>query len=211
MLNKLYDYYRSSCSYRVRIALNLKNIPYEKINISLIHHQHHEPSYQFINPQAAVPTWKDEHILLTQSIAILEYLDEQYPDTPSILPHYPLLKARVRQLSLIIACDIHPLNNLRVKEYLKNEGWSDEKILSWYHHWLAQGFDAFEQLLNQFKPSGSYCVGEQVTMADICLIPQIYNAFRFSFDMTPYPLIMNIYHRCQQLPAFIDAEPKESA
>jgi maleylacetoacetate isomerase len=211
MTNKLYDYYRSSCSYRVRIALNLKKISYEKINISLIEHKHHESTYTFINPQGAVPTWEDEHIQLTQSLAILEYLDEQYPHTTPILPKSPLLRARARQFSQIIACDIHPLNNLRVKEYLKDDGWSDKKFLNWYHHWLTEGFNGFEQLLVKFQQDGPYCLGTHISIADICLVPQIYNAFRFSFDMTEYPHIMNIYRQCQQLPAFIDAEPKESA
>lgn len=203
MINKLYDYYRSSCSYRVRIALNIKEIAYEKITISLIDNEHHSNDYQKINPQAFVPIWQDANITLTQSIAILEYLDEQYPNTPKILPDEPLLRAKARQIALIVACDMHPLNNLRVKTYLKNLGITDDEILIWYHHWLKQGFDSIEVWLG----NDPYCVGDHISIADICLVPQIYNALRFSFNMTPYPKIISIYEQCQQNQAFIDAEP----
>ena len=203
MINKLYDYYRSSCSYRVRIALNLKEIPYEKIPISLIDNDHHSKDYQKMNPQAFVPIWQDAHITLTQSIAILEYLDEQYPNNTKILPHEPLLRAKARQLALIVACDMHPLNNLRVKTYLENLSITDDEILVWYHHWLKQGFDSIEVWLE----NDPYCVGDHISIADICLVPQIYNALRFSFNMAPYPKIISIYEKCQQHQAFIDAEP----
>lgn len=211
-MNKLYDYFRSSCSYRVRIALNLKHISYESIPISLLKNEQHNNDYKKINPMASVPTWIDASIQLTQSLAIIEYLDEQYPNLPKLLPTNPIQKAHARELALLIACDIHPINNLRVKEYLKSEEWSEDKILKWYHHWLKNGFDAFESLLTANTHSHShFCLGEQISLADICLIPQVYNALRFNFDMSSYKRIMEIYRYCIELPAFIAAEPKESA
>src|SRR3990167_5924457 len=139
---KLYDYYRSSCCYRVRIALNLKAISYEKIPIHLVEGMQHHPEYEILNPQALVPTLVDNNTILTQSLAIIEYLDECYPE-PALLPHTPLARATARRLAFIIACDIHPINNLRICHILR-ETWhaSDDEIQTWYHHWLKLGFDA---------------------------------------------------------------------
>lgn len=210
-MNKLYDYFRSSCSYRLRIALNLKHIPYESIPISLLKHEQYEKNYQKINPMCAVPSWIDENIKLTQSLAILEYLDEQYRNQPKLLPSNPIERAYARELAFLIACDIHPINNLRIKEYLQQEGWSEENILTWYHHWLKKGFDAFEENLTEKHTSkGHFCLGERISIADICLIPQVYNALRFKFNMQDYPKIMNIYNYCIELPAFIAAAPTET-
>lgn len=203
---KLYDYFRSSCSYRVRIALQLKNISHEIIPISLLKHENHSPEYLKINPQGLVPTWQDDAIILSQSLAILEYLDEAYPQVPKLLPHDLQLRAQTRQLAYIIACDMHPLNNLRVKEYLQEHGFTNEAFLQWYHHWLKKGFDTLERMVS----NGPYCLGNALTLADICLIPQLYNAKRFNFDLSSYPKLLNIEHHCQQLPAFIHAEPKET-
>ena len=208
MTNKLYDYYRSSASFRVRIALNLKKIPYEEIPISLIKGEHHHDNYHVINPQGLVPTWVDTKITLSQSLAIMEYLDDCYPGV-KLLPSDPILKAHARQLAYIIACEIHPLNNLRVKAYLKEDDWSDEKILKWYHHWLREGFDGYEHVLEKLQLHQQFSIGNQPTMADACLVPQIYNAHRFSFDMTPYPICMRIYQHCERIPAFINAWPNE--
>ena len=204
MNNILYDYFRSSCAYRVRIALNLKQIPYEIRPISLLMHEQYDLNYRKLNPMSAVPTWQDEQLTLGQSLAILEYLEEAYPDSTKIIPENITQRAKARQLALIIACDIHPLNNLRIKEYLK---WDEVNFIAWYHHWLEQGFQGFEALLSQAKP---FCLGETMSIADICLIPQVYNAQRFKFDMSPYPKIMAINEHCQQIPAFIEAYPKES-
>ena len=206
MRPKLYDYFRSSCSYRVRIALNLKAISYDTIPVSLLKHENDEPAYLEMNPQGLVPTWQDETMILSQSLAILEYLDEAYPKTVPLLPQSLMMRAKARQLSNIIACDMHPLNNLRVKEYLLEAGFSNEAFMRWYHHWLKEGFDSLEQMVS----NGPYCLGDELTMADVCLIPQIYNAKRFDFDMMNYPKLMNIYHHCQTLNAFIQAEPKET-
>jgi maleylacetoacetate isomerase len=203
MENILYDYFRSSCAYRVRIALYLKHISFQSHPISLLNHEQYHPSYLKINPQGGVPSWQDANITLTQSLAILEYLDEAYPNTPKILPQNVIQKAKARQLALIIACDIHPLNNLRIKEYLN---WQEKDFITWYHHWLKQGFDAFESLLL----NSTYCLDETISIADICLIPQVYNALRFNFDLNPYPKINRIYHHCQQIPAFIQAYPQQN-
>lgn len=203
---KLYDYFRSSCSYRVRIALHLKNISCDIIPISLLKHENESSEYTKINPQGLVPTWQDESITLGQSLAILEYLDEIYPKIPKLLPNDIFLRAKTRQIAYIIACDMHPLNNLRVKEYLQEHGFSNDNFLEWYHHWLKAGFDSLEKIISD----GPYCVGDTLTLADVCLIPQLYNARRFKFDVTPYPKILKIENHCKQLPAFIDAEPKET-
>ena len=206
MRPKLYDYFRSSCSYRVRIALNLKEISYDVIPVSLLNHENNEPTYLEMNPQGLVPTWQDDTIILGQSLAILEYLDEAYPTTTPLLPKNLMMRAKARQLSNIIACDMHPLNNLRVKEYLLDAGFSNEAFMRWYHHWLKEGFDCLELMVS----NGPYCLGDELTIADICLIPQIYNAKRFNFDLSIYPKVMNIYHHCQTINAFIQAEPKET-
>jgi maleylacetoacetate isomerase len=203
-MNLLYDYFRSSCSYRVRIALNLKKIPYESIPISLLKREQYSDNYQKINPMASVPTWKDEHIVLTQSLAILEYLEEQYPKSPKIFPTDIIQKAKAREIAYIIACDIHPLNNLRVKEYLGNHQFSEQEILDWYHYWLNKGFHAIETLIT----ASSFCLNDSITIADICLIPQVYNALRFKLDMRPYPKILAIYEHCNTIPAFHAAKPE---
>ena len=208
MANILYHYYRSSSSYRVRIALNLKNIAYEMRPISLIHHEHKNQEYLSINPQGLVPTWVDENLTLTQSLAIIEYLDDIYPN-PRLLPENILQKAHARQFSLIIACEMHPLNNLCVREYLQNKDWTARDIQAWYHHWLKEGFQAYENLLEKYHFGQKFTLNDTLSLADVCLIPQIYNALRFEFDMTPFPKIMNIYDNCQEIEAFQKAYPKE--
>lgn len=204
---KLYDYFRSSASYRVRLALNLKGIDYELREVHLVQDggQQHQSSYLAINPQGLVPCLEFEGNHLSQSLSILEYLEETYPE-PALLPKTPLAKAHVRQLSYIISCDVHPLNNLRVLNYLKSElNVSDEQKIKWYHHWVARGFTAFEALLQQH--AGTYCYQDQVTFADLCLIPQVYNALRFECPMDDFPLINQIYERCMQQDAFVKAAP----
>lgn len=209
---KLYDYYRSSASYRVRIALNIKNICYETLAVHLVNQggEHHLPQYLELNPQGLVPTLDENGHIITQSLAIIEYLDEINP-SPSLLPPTPLGRAKVRSLAMIIACDIHPLNNLRVLNQLRKEfDANEEQVMRWYHLWLKAGFDAFEQVLQTLphKSPHQLCYGNEVSMADICLIPQVYNAHRFGFSMAAYPLINDINAYCLSLPAFNHAAPE---
>ena len=201
---KLYDYYRSTASYRVRIALKLKDMPYEAIPVHLVNQggEQHFPQYQALNPQSLVPTLIDHKHIISQSLAIIEYLDEIKP-LPALLPKDPIARAHVRQLALIIACDMHPLNNLRVLQQLKKQLSANEiQINQWYHHWLKQGFDAIERLLETYPRDKSLCYGNQVSLADICLIPQVYNANRYHFSMENYPLINRITSYCLAMPAF---------
>ncbi len=208
---KLYSYYRSSASYRVRIALNYKKLAYEHHSIHLVKNggEQHAPEYRHLNPQEQVPTFIDGDFVLTQSMAILEYLEEKHPK-PHVMPKNPEQRAYVRQLSLISVADIHPLNNLKVLNHLSGEfGISQEQKNAWYHKWIRQGFDAIETLLDRspFR-TGAYCCGDEVTMADMCLIPQVYNAQRYELPMTDYPLISAIEQACMKLPAFLDAAPE---
>lgn len=210
---KLYDYYRSSASYRVRIALNIKNISYEALPVNLINQggEQHHPDYLKINPQGLVPTLDENGHIINQSLAIIEYLDEICP-TPALLPQTPLARAKVRSLALIIACDMHPLNNLRVLNRLRNQfDANEEQVTSWYHLWLQEGFHAFEQQLQSRAHKGHFCYGNEASMADICLIPQVYNAKRFNFSLDPYPLVNEIYEYCNTLPAFQNAAPVAAA
>lgn len=208
---KLYDYYRSTACYRVRIALNLKHISYEAIPVHLINHggEQHQSAYLELNPQGLVPALNDNEHILTQSLSIIEYLDELNP-TPPLLPHSPLGRAHVRSLAMSIACDIHPLNNLRVLQQLKEQFQATEnQVHAWYHHWLKEGFDAIEKTLQQLPRKNKICYGNDVSLADICLIPQVYNAQRFNFPMENYPLIREINEHCLTLPAFVQAAPKD--
>lgn len=207
---KLYDYYRSTACYRVRIALNYKNIPYETIPIHLINNngEQHHPDYLAINPQALVPSLETNGKILTQSLAILDYLEETHPK-PALLPEEPLDRARVKSLALSIACDIHPLNNLRVLQTLRNEFQAtEEQVKKWYHHWLKSGFNALESQLQVLSRSMDVCYGNAITIADLCLIPQVYNAQRFEFSLDDYPLIQSIYRHCVKLDAFKKAAPE---
>ncbi len=203
---KLYDYFRSTASYRVRIALNIKQQAFEAIPVHLVKEggEQHKPEYRQLNPQGRVPALQDGDVVLTQSMAILEYLEAKYPEPP-ILPGDIEQQAQIRAVANVIACDIHPLNNLSVLQYLKNE-WqvSDDQKTAWYHHWLKVGFDAVEKMLIR---SGDYCFDNQVTLADICLVPQVYNAHRFEFDMQAYPRICAINEACLAKAEFSDAAP----
>lgn len=205
----LYDYYRSTACYRVRIALYYKNVDFELKTVNLVKEggEQHSAEYQSLNAQQLVPTFCDGDTVLTQSLAILEYLDEKYPE-PAILPDDPILRARIRAFSQVIASDMHPLNNLRVLQYLTGplEHSEDEK-LAWYHHWLQLGFDALETYLSD-EPETGFCFSEQLTMADICLLPQMYNAERFNFDMTAYPRLLAIGKHCYKLPSLQKAYPQ---
>lgn len=207
---KLYDYYRSTASYRVRIALNVKKINYEKCSVHLVNNggEQHLATYLEVNPQGLVPTLDENGHILSQSLAIIEYLDEICP-TPPLLPQNPLGRGQVRSLAMIIVCDMHPLNNLRVLQQLKQQFQATEaQVTEWYHHWLKQGFDAIEQQLGHLPRKTNVCYGHEVSLADICLIPQVYNAKRFNFSMKNYPLINKINEHCLTLDAFVDAAPE---
>ncbi|GAA3540613.1 maleylacetoacetate isomerase [Zobellella aerophila] len=204
---KLYDYVRSSAAYRVRIALNLKGLAYEASPVSLLDGAQGSNDYRALNPTCLVPSLDTGEGVLGQSLAIIEYLDERYPE-PALLPGSPFERARIRSLAQQVACDIHPLNNLRVLKYLTGElGISEAQKTSWYHHWLQQGLAPLEQQL-----SGSdtpFCCGDTPGLADICLIPQLYNAHRFKLDMTPYPRLTAIEQACNRLEAFHRAHPDQ--
>lgn len=205
---KLFGFALSSAAYRVRIALNLKSINYELVSLKLREGEHRREDYMAINPQGLVPalalSGAASDTVLFQSMAILEYLDEVFPEPP-LLPKHPVQRARVRAVADNVACDIHPLNNLRILLYLKNElGQDDETInTKWYHHWLAEGFNGIERSLEGSK----FCFGDEPTMADVCLLPQVYNARRFKFDMEPYPKIRAVEEHCLKLEAFEKAHP----
>jgi maleylacetoacetate isomerase len=207
----LYTYFRSSAAYRVRIALNLKGLAYEPRFVHLLKGEQRLPEYRALNPQARVPTLVDDGQALTQSLAIIEYLEETHPEPP-LLPRNPWDRAQVRALAQIIACDIHPLNNLRVLDYLKNTFGHDEAArTTWIRHWIAEGFEAFEAHLarhaTRHEKGGRFCFGATPTLADICLVPQAFNARRFGCDLAAFPRIRAIEEHCLSLPAFRDAAP----
>ena len=204
----LHGYYRSSASFRVRIALNLKGLPYDSITHHLRRGEQRDPDYLSLNPQGLVPTLLANAAAISQSLAIIEYLDEIVP-TPALLPADALGRARVRGLAQIIACDIHPLNNLRVLQYLRDPlEQPQEAVQRWYQHWVAEGFQAVEQLLAAQPIVGRFCHGDLPGLADICLIPQVANARNFECDLTPFPTIMQIFNAAMQLEAFERASPK---
>jgi maleylacetoacetate isomerase len=213
MTLNLYDYYRSTASYRVRIALNVKKLPFECIPVHLVRDggEQHLPAYRALNPQCLVPTLIDNKSTITQSIAILEYLEEQYPN-PALLPQDISARASIRSLALSIACDMHPINNLRILKQLKQQFKATESdVTTWYHHWLKAGFDAFETQLKQSpRENPVFCDGKKISFADICLIPQVFNATRFKFSLEPYPLIQAINTHCLRLEVFQSATPESS-
>jgi maleylpyruvate isomerase len=206
----LYGYALSSASYRVRIALALKQRPYESIIKNLRAGEHRQTDYLNINLQGFVPSLGlDDGAVLGQSVAIIEYLDEIYPDPP-LLPSAPLERARVRSLAQAITSDIHPLNNLRVLRYLEEALGQDKSTRdAWYRHWVQVGFDALERWLARDGETGRFCHGDAPTLADVCLVPQVFNARRFSVDMNPYPHISAIDAACRALPGFQAAAPDQ--
>jgi len=207
---KLYGYWRSTAAYRVRLALNIKQISYSQESVHLVKDggEQHQPDYRSLNPQGLVPTLVDDGVTIGQSLAILEYLEEKYTQRP-LLPSAPAERALVRQLCQVIACDLHPLNNLRVLKYLSNDlKVSDDEKTKWYHHWLDLGFKAFDSLLEKQDSGDSYCFGGELSLADVCLIPQIYNANRFGFSMDAYPRLNQINQNCLKLTRFRDAMPE---
>lgn len=205
----LYDYWRSSAAYRVRIALNLKGLAYHSVPVNLRTGEEGLPGYRAVNPQGLVPTLvDDEGSPLTQSLAIIEYLEETRP-LPALLPADPPARARVRALALVVACETHPLNNLRVLNHLGSVLGADKAARdAWYRHWVAEGLAALEALLASHPATGRYCHGDAPGLADICLIPQVYNARRFECDLQPYPTVTRISEACAALPAFDRARPE---
>jgi maleylacetoacetate isomerase len=205
---KLYDYFRSSAAYRVRIALNLKSIAYESVAIHLANGAHLTNEYRAINPQARVPALALESgEVLTQSVAILEYLDEKWPDPP-LLPGPAENRAAIRAIAAIIGCEIHPLNNLSVLKYLRDPlGHDAQKVDAWYAHWIGEGFAAIEKLIG----GAPFCCGREPTLADIYLMPQIYNAERFKVPLDAYPAIRRAHQACAALAPFAAAHPARQA
>lgn len=206
----LYGYYRSSAAYRVRIALNLKGLSYRQQAVNLLKGEQRDPAYLALNPQGLVPALLDNGQLLTQSLAICEYLDEAYPDTPALLPRDLHERARVRALALSICADIHPLHNSRVLKYLAAElGQGEVQKTRWICHWIATGFAALEQQLAS-QPS-TYACDDTPGLLDACLVPQVYAARRFGLDLTPYPHIVRVDAALASLPAFAAAHPAQQA
>ena len=206
---KLYSAARSSASFRMRIALNLKGLPFEYVPIDLRKGVQSQPAFRALNPQELVPLLDDGTAHLTQSLATMEYLEEKYPQPP-LLPHTPIDRAYVRGVAQAVACEIHPLNNLRVLRYLVREmELSEEKKNTWYRHWVEQGLAHIEAGLVAAKRSGRYVFADQVTVADICIVPQIFNAQRFDCKLDHAPTVMKIFDACMQLVAFENARPEK--
>ena len=204
---KLYTYFRSSAAFRVRIALNLKGLKYEPVFVHLAKGEHRAAQFAAVNAQALLPTLElDDGTRLNQSLAIIEYLDEKHPQ-PRLVPAEPLARARVRSLSYLIASEIHPLNNLRVLQHLKRLGQTQEQIDTWYRHWIADGLAKLEAELA--GKAGKFCHGDAPTMADCCLVPQIFNAKRYNSDLAPYPTTLRLFENCMKLEAFDRAQPSK--
>jgi maleylacetoacetate isomerase len=209
---KLYSFFRSSTSFRLRIALAYKGLTHETIGVSLPGMKHKDAEFLAINPQGLVPALVDDDgTVVTQSLAMIEWLDEKYPDQP-LMPAGVDERWYVRAVSQIIGCEIHPLNNVRVLKYLKNTlNATAEQNQAWYEHWIREGLSGLEEFLMQYKRHGKFCLGDQFSMADVCLVPQIYNAKRFNCDLTPYPTVMRIFENCDALDCVRSTEPETQA
>jgi len=206
----LYDYFRSSASFRVRIALELKGIAHDRFQVHLVRDggEQHAPSYRALNPAGLVPVWSDESGLLSQSLAIVEYLEETAPE-PALLPRAPADRAWVRSLALSVACDIHPLNNLRVLKYLERElGASEDARKAWYAHWVEDGLASVEAMLTAHPAASAFAFGETATLADVCIVPQVANALRFACKLSHVPRVRALYDHCMTQPAFQRAAPE---
>jgi maleylacetoacetate isomerase/maleylpyruvate isomerase len=208
---KLYTYFRSSAAYRVRIALHLKGLEFTSVPVHLLRDggQQHAPVYAALNPNETVPTLDDDGRILTQSLAIIEYLDETHP-APPLLPGTPADRARIRAIAQTIACDIHPLNNLRVLQYLTGSfGLSEAQKAAWYCHWVERGLLAVEKMLAADARTGRFCHGDTPTLADCCLVPQVFNARRFGCSLDGLPTVQRICAECEMLDAFVRAAPAQ--
>ncbi|HUI62599.1 MAG TPA: maleylacetoacetate isomerase [Steroidobacteraceae bacterium] len=207
---KLFTFFRSSAAYRARIALNIKGIAYETVNVDLRAptSAQHAPEYRAVNPQGLIPALLAEGTTIAQSLAIIEYLDEVYPQPP-LLPGSAVDRARVRAMALAVACDIHPLNNLRVLNYLRGPlGQTEDAVNTWYHHWIAAGFGGLEAQARGASGDGHFMFGKSLTIADIYIVPQMYNARRLKCDVEPYPTLRGICAHLETLPAFAAAAPE---
>jgi maleylpyruvate isomerase len=203
---RLHSFFRSSAAYRVRIALNVKGVAYETISVNLPGAAHLAAEFRAMNPQATIPTLDDDGTVLWQSLAIIEYLDARFP-APRLIPAEPVARARVQALAQLIACEIHPLNNLRVLKYLRSElKLDDAAVNKWYAHWIAEAFGPLETLVTRYS-GGRYCFGDVLSLADVCLVPQLYNARRFNCDVTPYPTLVRIADCLASEEAFARAAP----
>ncbi|MEA3057332.1 MAG: maleylpyruvate isomerase [Sphingomonadales bacterium] len=201
----LYDYYRSSAAYRVRIALNLKGVDYESRPVNLLESEQRGDEYRELNPQGLIPMLEIDGHRLTQSLAILVYLDQAFPDPP-LVPRDPADGAHVRAMALAVACDIHPLNNLRVLKYLKGQlGHSQEQADAWYRHWIVEGLTALEAMAK--AGAGRFLFGDEPTIADVCLVPQLYNARRFDVPLDAYPTLLRADENANAIEAFAAAHP----
>jgi maleylacetoacetate isomerase len=204
---KLYTYFRSSAAYRVRIALNLKGIDYESVPIDLRPGAHREQAYLALNPQGLIPALEDDGTVISQSLAVIEYLDECHP-RPPLLPRSPRDRARVRSMALAVACEMHPLNNLRVLNYLRSPLGQDEAAIdTWYRHWIAEGFRGLEEEAKRASGDGRHMFGSEVTLADVCLVPQVFNARRFKCNLEPFSTLRTICAHLETVPAFARAAP----
>jgi maleylpyruvate isomerase len=205
---KLHSYYRSSATYRVRIALEIKKLNWESIPVNLQLGEQNLETFLQHNPQGLVPLLESNGHYLSQSLAIIEFLEEMHPDTP-LLPTDIVERSQVRRFAQHIAMEIHPLNNLRVLKYLENElGLNEDKKTAWYQHWIAEGFSALEQSLKNTDCEAQFCFGERPSLADVCLIPQVYNGLRFDCDFSDYPIIQSIWDHCMTLDAFKRTAPE---
>lgn len=210
---RLYTYFRSSAAYRVRVALNLKGLAWEAVPVHLLRGggEHHQPDYLALNPNGLVPALDDDGLLLTQSLAIIEYLDEIHPE-PALLPGDAAARARIRAIAQTIACDIHPINNLRVLRYLTRElGATEAQKTAWYRHWTELGLAAVESMLTNDTRTGVFCHGDSPTLADCCLVPQVFNARRFACDLSAMPTLLRIVERCEAMEAFRLAAPEHQS
>jgi maleylacetoacetate isomerase len=208
---KLYSYWRSSAAYRARIALNLKGLEHEIVPVHLARGEQHDAIFRAVNPQELIPVLGHGQRLIRQSMAIIEYLDETWPTKP-LLPATARDRARVRALAQVVACDIHPLNNLRVLQYLEGEAGLDQDARDrWVQHWITLGLETLEALLADHPSSGDFCEGDTPGLADCCLVPQVYNARRFKVDLAPYASIVRIDAACRELDEFVRAAPENQA
>jgi len=205
---KLYNYFRSSAAFRVRIALNLKGLNYDYVSKALTRNEQRAADYLAVNPQGLIPALEVDGTVISQSVAIIEYLNELHPQPP-LLPADPLARAQVRSMALAIACDTHPLNNLRVLNYLRQElAQNDDGVNTWYRHWVSEGLRGLELQVAKHSSARRYCFGDSLSLADVCLAPQMYNARRFKCDLTPFPTLVAISTHLESLPAFDTARPE---